>query len=109
MPLPLDTREIRRLVTDARITLQRIRTQDVPQPHTESPERLAFDPRISRRLACFMPVRTIELPSQQRAWDTLRLFLDGWEELSRMLDTACVSTWEVKCPFMAPSFVPHST
>ena len=97
MPLPLDTREVRRQVADARTLLQRIRSHDIVQPHAQSPARLAFDPRISRRLACFMPVRTIDLPPQEQAWDTLSHFLDGWEELSCMLDTACVSTWEVKC------------
>ena len=108
MPLPLDTREVRRLVANARTLLQRVRSENIAQPHAESPARLAFDPRISRRLACFMPVRVIDLPPQERAWDTLSHFLDGWEELGCMLDTACVSTWEVKCMSAGPFISSYS-
>lgn len=97
IPLPLDTREVRKLVADARTLLQRMRLQNIAQPRAESPARLAFDARINRRLACFMPTRVIDLPPQEQAWDTLSHFLEGWEELSYMLDVTSVATWEVKC------------
>ncbi|KAH9842464.1 Mak10-domain-containing protein [Rhodofomes roseus] len=95
LTLPLSKKELRRLSIDARVLLQRIRSQSLTQPTPDSPAAFVFDPHISRRLACFMPVRIIDLPPQEQAWDHLSRLLDGWEELSHLLDNPCVSTWEI--------------
>ncbi|KZT74069.1 Mak10-domain-containing protein [Daedalea quercina L-15889] len=95
LTLPLSTRELRRLTEDARTLLHRIRSQSIPTPGPESPAILALDSYVSRRIACFMPVRIISLPPQDQAWDALSRLLDGWEELALLLDTPCISTWEI--------------
>ncbi|KAH9930842.1 Mak10-domain-containing protein [Fomitopsis serialis] len=92
---PLSIAELRRLTTNARTLLQKIRSQRIAAPAPNSSAAFVFDPHISRRLACFMPVRIIDLPPQEQAWDTLSRLLDGWEELSYLLDAPCISTWEI--------------
>lgn len=92
---PLDVTEMRDLITTARELLQAIRVDPISTPTKGSPALLVFDPFISRRLPNFMPVKAVELPHQDETWDMLDRFLRDYEELSVLLDSLHVTTWEV--------------
>lgn len=100
LSLPLNLTELRMLVESARELLQQIRVELLDPLSPESPAILAFDPHITRRLPNFMPTRPTELPEQQETWTTIQHVLNGFEELGHLLDTTCLSTWEVKVLFL---------
>ena len=56
---------------------------------------MAFDPYITRRLFAFMPLRVLELPSQDHTWKALRSLFSGLEELYELTGTTNVATWQV--------------
>ncbi|KAI0933432.1 hypothetical protein AcV5_005579 [Taiwanofungus camphoratus] len=95
LSLPLNLTELRMLVESARELLQQIRVELLDPLSPESPAILAFDPHITRRLPNFMPTRPTELPEQQETWTTIQHVLNGFEELGHLLDTTCLSTWEI--------------
>jgi hypothetical protein len=83
-------------LTSAREQLRSIRSLPCPVPTPGSQASLAFDPFIARRLSSFGPLRTHDLPSQERVWDALEGFLDDWDDLRLMCGTTSILTWEVK-------------
>ena len=80
---------------DAVSFLERIELQPSPEPATDSVARMAFDPYITRRLFAFMPLRVLELPSQDHTWQALRSLFSGLEELYELSGTTNVATWQV--------------
>lgn len=106
---PLDVTEMRDLITTARELLQAIRVDPTSPPTKGSPALLAFDPFISRRLPNFMPVKAVELPHHDETWDMLDRFLRDYEELSVLLDSLHVTTWEVSDLSIQFSLVAHKT
>lgn len=43
-----------------------------------------------------MPLRPIELRSQERTWDALQGWLYSWSELRSLASSQSVATWEVR-------------
>jgi N-alpha-acetyltransferase 35, NatC auxiliary subunit len=80
----------------ARDYLNNVRSNLPPELAPHSPATLAFDPRITRRLNSFMPLRSHCLPPQDRAWAALAGFFDGWAEICKISAIASLATWKVK-------------
>jgi hypothetical protein len=90
-----DSAHIHTLLTSAREQLRSIRSRPCPVPAPGSNASLVFDPFVARKLNSFGPLRTHELPPQERVWDALQCFLDDWDELRLLCDTTSILTWEV--------------
>lgn len=84
------------LLTLARDHLQNVRSNSPPELTPHSPAILAFDPRITRRLNSFMPLRAHRLPPQDLAWTALADLFDGWAEICKISAIASLATWKVK-------------
>lgn len=80
---------------DAISLLEGIELRASPEPSTDSVARMGFDPYITRRLFAFMPLRVLELPSQEHTWRALRSLFSGLEELYELTGTTNVTTWQV--------------
>lgn len=80
---------------DAVSLLERIELQPSPEPSTDSVARMGFDPYITRRLFAFMPLRVLELPTQEHTWKVLRSLFSGLEELYELAGVENVATWQV--------------
>ncbi|CCM04573.1 uncharacterized protein FIBRA_06754 [Fibroporia radiculosa] len=106
LAFPLNAPELRTIAISARGILQSIRNQVVEPPSPESPAWHVLDPYISRRLSNFMPVRVIPLAPQNDIWDSVDHLLDGLHELSQLLESPYVVTWEVPCGF-GPLIIVH--
>jgi hypothetical protein len=76
--------------------LRIIRSLPYLHPAPGSPASFAFDPYIARRLNTFGPLRTHELPTQERVWEMLEGFLNDCDELRLMCSTTSIATWEVR-------------
>jgi len=90
-----DSAHIHALLTSAREQLRSIRSRPCPVLAPGSNASLVFDPFVARKLNSFGPLRTHELPPQERVWDALQCFLDDWDELRLLCDTTSILTWEV--------------
>ncbi|KIM87338.1 hypothetical protein PILCRDRAFT_63658, partial [Piloderma croceum F 1598] len=90
-----DSAHIHALLTSARAQLRSIRSRPCPVPAPGSNAFLVFDPFVARKLNSFGPLRTHELPSQERVWDALQCFLDDWDEVRLLCGTTSILTWEV--------------
>lgn len=90
-----DSAHIHALLSSAREQLRSIRSRPCPVPAPGSNAFLAFDPFVARKLNSFGPLRTHELPPQERVWDALQCFLDDWDELRLLCGTTSILTWEV--------------
>ena len=72
-----------------------IRAHPSPEPMPDSPAHLAFDPTFARNLNTFVPLRVIPVPTLEDTWKCIDAFLDGWQELSLLSQTASIATWDV--------------
>jgi hypothetical protein len=52
---------------------------------------------VIRRLHTYMPLRPLVLPTQARAWEMMAVWIDGWEELFKLIGVASIATWDVRC------------
>ena len=84
------------LLCSARERLQKARAKVPPEPVPHSPAAFAFDPRITRKLNSFMPLRSHQLPPQDRAWDALADMFDGWAKVCKISAVASLSAWKVR-------------
>lgn len=76
--------------------LRIVRSLSYLPPAPESPALFAFDPYAARRLNTFGPLRTHELPTQEKVWEALEGFLNDCDELRLMCSITCIATWEVR-------------
>ncbi len=83
-------------LSSARERLQNVRSNLPPEPAPHSPAAFAFDPRITRKLNSFMPLRAHQLPAQDVAWSALADMFDGWAELCKISTVASLSAWKVR-------------
>ncbi|KAI0263774.1 Mak10 subunit, NatC N-terminal acetyltransferase-domain-containing protein [Gloeopeniophorella convolvens] len=95
------------LLQRARDCLREIRSTPLPEPSSDSPAVVAFDPHITRKLSSFMPLRAHRLPPQELAWNALADLLDGWAEVCRLSAVASLTTWKIVGDLQA-SFSPPS-
>ncbi|KAF9460883.1 Mak10 subunit, NatC N-terminal acetyltransferase-domain-containing protein [Collybia nuda] len=72
-----------------------IRNHHPPEPHSNSPAHLAFDPWVARRLKTFVPLRIVPVRTPDETWQTLDAMLQGWRELRRLSRTTSLATWEL--------------
>src|SRR6266702_2304024 len=84
------------LLCSARECLQKVRSILPPEPAPHSPANFAFDPRITRKLNSFMPLRAHRLPPQDLAWDALADMFDGWARICKISAVASLSAWKVR-------------
>ena len=64
-------------------------------PTAESPALVALDPRITRRLHTVMPLRELELPSQEAVWDDMDRMIDDWENVAHLRENHTLLAWQV--------------
>ncbi|KAI0081399.1 hypothetical protein K474DRAFT_1587725 [Panus rudis PR-1116 ss-1] len=87
---------LRQLTVIAQNALHKILSSPpTPEPSPESPARLCLDPHITRRLPNFIPTRVVPLPPQEEVWKTISVFIHGWIEVERLLDSPTLSAWEL--------------
>ncbi|KAI9451627.1 Mak10-domain-containing protein [Lactarius psammicola] len=91
----------------ARECLQKVRSILAPEPAPHSPANFAFDPRITRKLNSFMPLRAHRLPPQNLAWDALADMFDGWAQIYKISAVASLSAWKISGDLCA-NFSRHS-
>ena len=84
------------LLCSAREYLQSVRLNLPPEPVPHSPVTFAFDPRITRKLNSFVPLRAHQLPPQDLAWDALADMFDGWAEICKISSVTSLSAWKVR-------------
>ncbi|KAI0657175.1 Mak10-domain-containing protein [Cubamyces menziesii] len=89
-----DTAQARVEIAASLGLLHRVRGSQ-PEVSPGSPALLAMDPYIARRLPNFMPIRVTELPSQDKTWDMLQVFLEYWQEVVHLVTSPSLLTWEV--------------
>lgn len=88
--------DLRPRLTIAHSILRRVRNEaPTLPPKLDSPALLAFDPRVTRRLHNFIPMRIIELPPQEKVWEKIDYLLQGWQELDELLHSHSISAWDV--------------
>ncbi|KZT11152.1 Mak10-domain-containing protein [Laetiporus sulphureus 93-53] len=92
---PLSAGDLRAFTISAWMVLRRLQVYPPYRPAPDSPASLAFDPYIARRLPNFMPNRVAELPPQGQTWTALGRLIDGWKELANLLESPCITTWEI--------------
>lgn len=90
-----DVTQFRSLVALAREQLDNVQSRPVPEPSPESQAALVFDPLIARQLNSFSPLRKHELPPQDKVWEALAHYVDGFEEIHHLCDTPSVHSWQV--------------
>lgn len=95
------------LLCSARECLQNVRSNLPPEPAPHSPATFTFDPRITRKLNSFMPLRAHQLPPQDFAWDALADMFDGWAEICKISAVASLSAWKISGDLCA-NFSRHS-
>ena len=88
------------LINESRAHLSIVRKNPAPEPDPDSPARLAFEPRVSRHLKTYVPIRVIPLPAQEDTWNRIGALLDGWQELRTLSQTSNISTWDVSAAFL---------
>lgn len=81
------------LLVEARRLLAAIKVKAAPKPTPGSFANNAFDPRVARQLNSIMPVRPLELPSQEETWRSLEGLLDGWEQVYVLSDCENILAW----------------
>lgn len=84
------------LLSSAREYLQNVRSNIPPEPAAHSPVTFAFDPRITRKLNSFMPLRPHQLPRQDLVWDALADMFDGWAEICKISSVTSLLAWKVR-------------
>ncbi|KZP13825.1 hypothetical protein FIBSPDRAFT_921556 [Athelia psychrophila] len=89
-----DVTQFRSLVALAREQLDNVQSRPVPEPSPESQAALVFDPLIARQLNSFSPLRKHELPPQDKVWEALAHYVDGFEEIHHLCDTPSVHSWQ---------------
>ena len=87
--------EMRPLVIIAKNILRRIQASPKREPKLSSAALNAFDPRVTRRLHTVVPIRVLDLPSQQQVWKSVEDLLDGWESISHLHDVHSLGSWKV--------------
>ncbi|KAJ3556462.1 hypothetical protein NM688_g2013 [Phlebia brevispora] len=92
---PEELDELRPLITIARSILRRIQTQPIVSPASDSPALNAFDPRVIRRLHTVVPIRVLELPTQDVVWQSIGQLLDGWEHISHLREVHSLWGWKI--------------
>ncbi|KAH9033987.1 Mak10-domain-containing protein [Lactarius deliciosus] len=95
------------LLFSARQCLQKVRSVLTPEPAPHSPANFAFDPRITRKLNSFMPLRPHRLPPQDLAWDALADMFGGFAQVCKVSAVASLSAWKISGDLCA-SFARHS-
>lgn len=90
-----DSENFLALLCSARKCLQTVRSKLPPEPVPHSPATFAFDPRITRKLNSFMPLRAHRLPPQDLAWDALADMFDGWAKVCKISTVASLSAWKI--------------
>ncbi|EIN07974.1 hypothetical protein PUNSTDRAFT_135491 [Punctularia strigosozonata HHB-11173 SS5] len=95
LSLPGDRTQLENLVVSARSLLQQIRANPSPEPGETSAALQAFDPRVMRHLHSYVPLRPLQLPSQESTWDALEALIDGYEEMLRMAKVELLATWQL--------------
>ncbi|KAF8835779.1 hypothetical protein BDN67DRAFT_974919 [Paxillus ammoniavirescens] len=83
------------LVNTARDLVQRIRQMPPPEPGPTSPAPCAFDPQFARVLVSFIPLHVIQLPDQEKVWNTLVGLLDSLEQVSNLAGVSELTTWKI--------------
>ncbi|PSR70873.1 hypothetical protein PHLCEN_2v13235 [Hermanssonia centrifuga] len=87
--------ELRPLVAIAKNILRRVQARPSVQPIDGSPALYSFDPRVVRRLHTVMPIRVLELPSQETVWSKVEQLLEGWEQVGHLRSVHSLSGWEI--------------
>ncbi|KAH9057687.1 Mak10-domain-containing protein [Lactarius vividus] len=95
------------LLFSARQCLQKVRSVPTPEPALHSPANFAFDPRITRKLNSFMPLRAHRLPPQDLTWDALADMFGGLTQVCKISAVASLSAWKISGDLCA-SFARHS-
>jgi hypothetical protein len=95
LSLPGDRVQLEHLVASARPLLHEIRASPSPVPESTSPAVRAFDPLVTRHLHSFVPLRPLELPSQESAWNAVEALIDGYEDIIQLAKEEVVCTWQV--------------
>ncbi|KAH8100300.1 Mak10-domain-containing protein [Cristinia sonorae] len=94
--LPTDLQKTKPLILMTRNILRRIRSRpEIIAPPPTSLASDAFDPHITRRLHSFIPIRIVELPTQEQTWDTIEALLQGWETLEHLLASHSLFAWNI--------------
>ncbi|KZT18829.1 Mak10-domain-containing protein [Neolentinus lepideus HHB14362 ss-1] len=93
--LPEDHDKLQAHLTTAQGLLKGFKSRPVPAPPPHSPAHLVFDPYVTRRLHSFIPLRPIQLPAQEKAWEGIEAALDGWQELYYLSTVTSVTTWKM--------------
>ncbi|TFK45527.1 hypothetical protein OE88DRAFT_1784499, partial [Heliocybe sulcata] len=93
--LPEEHEKLRAHIATARDLVEGFKSRPIPTPPSGSPAHLVFDPYITRRLHSFMPLRPIQLPAQEKAWECITAALDGWQKLYHLSTVTSLTTWKV--------------
>ncbi|KIJ63356.1 hypothetical protein HYDPIDRAFT_113345 [Hydnomerulius pinastri MD-312] len=93
--LAKEYRQFQSIIDTARRLIQQIRQSPPPEPGQASPAPRAFDPQFARVLVSFIPLHVIQLPEQDKVWNTLLGLLNSLEQLSIMAEISNLSTWKI--------------
>lgn len=91
-----DPAQFQDLINVAHGHLAIIRAHPSPEPGSDSPARLAFDPTVARHLNTVLPLRIIPVPTIEATWKSVDILLAGWQELSLLSQATDISTWDVR-------------
>lgn len=95
--LPHDQAKVKAALRRARAHLKDIRTWQSPSPpEAGSPLAYTFDPAIIRRLTSVMPIRLVELPTQEQTLRDVEAMISGIEEACLLNESTSIPAVKVR-------------